>query len=228
MAFVNGYDHEKMDTPRGVLLLLASHGAGCQLDVINCKMKEENLSDEAKKKILKDLKQIATTSPYHWIDYYIGEWFKKGWGGEKSNEHAVVWFTKAINGANAHAMNTLGYAYENGNLGLTQSDTKANELYALAAEKGHAVARCNLGYNYYNGIGVEIDFSRGFELYEQSAKQGDASAQFNLSSIYRNGSEDNENGNPMTIPVNYPLHFTWALAAAKQDHIGGQAYSGML
>ena len=33
-------------------------------------------------------------------------------------------------------------------------------------------------------------------------------------------------GNPMTIPENLPLHFKWALAAAEQDHIGGQTYTG--
>ena len=43
--------------------------------------------------------------------------------------------------------------------------------------------------------------------------------------MYREGSLDNENGNPMTIPKNHPLCFRWALAAAKQDHIGGQAYT---
>ena len=56
-------------------------------------------------------------------------------------------------------MYNLGVTYENGDLGLTQSITKANEMYALAAEKGHAAARYNLGWNYENGIGVEIDFN---------------------------------------------------------------------
>ena len=39
------------------------------------------------------------------------------------------------------------------------------------------------------------------------------------------GSLDNENGNPMTIPKNLPLHFKWALAAAKQGHVRGQSYT---
>ena len=98
-------------------------------------------------------------------------------------------------------------------------------MYALAAEKGHAGARFNLGCAYNVGIGVEIDFNRCVELYEQSAKQGYMNAQFNLSCMYRDGSGDNENGNPMTIPKNHPLHFKWALAAAQQNHIGGQAYT---
>ena len=94
------------------------------------------------------------------------------------------------------------------------------------AKKGHAQARFNLGNNYKNGNGVEIDFNRCVELLEQSAKQGHIGAQFNLSNMYRTGSLDNENGNPMTIPVNHPLYFKWALAAAKQGDADGQTYTG--
>jgi TPR repeat protein len=225
MAFYFGYEHQTIDKSRGISLLDASSGAGCRLDALFDRLYEENLSEEDKQKILKDLKEIATTSPYHWVDYYIGKWYEQGFGGEENKNKAVVWWTKSINGGNAQAMSNLGFAYEEGNLGLTQSPTKANELYALAAEKGHAAARYNLGNNYENGTGVEIDYNRCVELLEQSAKQGHVEAQFNLSNLYRKGSQDNENGNPMTIPVNHPLHFKWAMAAAKQNHIGGQAYT---
>ena len=189
-------------------------------------MSNSNLSDEEKQKILKDLKDIATTSPYHWADYYIGAWYRKGWDGEEKKIQVVAWWTKAINGGNAVAMCKLGYCYSKGNFGLTQSYSKANELYALAAEKGHANARCSLGYNYRYGRGVTIDYNHCVELMEQSAKQGEVKAQFNLCHLYRNGSLDNENGNPMTIPKNLPLHFKWALASAEQGHIRGQSYTG--
>jgi TPR repeat protein len=54
---------------------------------------------------------------------------------------------------------------------LTQSDTKANELWALVAEKGHAKARYHLGHGYRNGEGdLAIDFKRCVKLWEQSAK----------------------------------------------------------
>ena len=223
MALVNGYDHEIINRPRGWLLIAASTVAGCRVDALVDRMTEDDVSEEEKQKILKDLKEIATTSPYHWVDYYIGDWYKKGWGGEERKSQAVVWFTKAINGGNVHAMNWLGVAYAKGELELTQSETKANELYTLAAGKGHAEARFNLGCSYHYGKGVKIDFNQCVELLEQSAKQGHADAQFNLSNIYRVGSCDNENGNPMTIPKNYPLHFKWSLAAAKQGHVDGQS-----
>ena len=236
MAYYYGYDHVIINKSRGQLLLDASSRAGCPLYALKNKIQQDNiglnamgletyLSDNEKQKILKDLKKIATTSPYHWVDYYIGDWYDNGFGGEEHKHQAVVWWNRAINGGNAEAMSHLAVSYENGDLDLTQSSTKANELYALAAEKGDASARYNLGVRYENGKGVEIDLIRAVELYEQSAKQGLVDAQFNLANIYRDGSLDNENGNPMTIPKNLPLHFKWSLAAAKQGSIGGQAYT---
>ena len=74
------------------------------------------LVGEEKQKILKDLKKIATTSPYHWVDSYIGEWYEEGWGGEEKKKQAEVWWTKAINGGSTDAMCNLAVAYETGNL----------------------------------------------------------------------------------------------------------------
>jgi len=225
-AFLYGYDHQTIDEDRGWLLIEASGGAGCRVGALVERMEEDNISDEEKQKILKDLKEIATASPYHWVDFFISRWYEKGFGGEERKKQAVVWLNKAIKGGHTAAMFNLGFAYANGENGLTQSWTKANELYALAAEKGDAKSRCNLGNSYFHGRGVEIDFNQCVELFEQSAKQGDVRAQFNLSDLYRDGSEDNENGNPMTIPVNHPLYFKWALAAAKQGDADGQTYTG--
>ena len=136
---------------------------------------------------MKELKEIATTSPYHWVDCLIGDWYYRGFGGEEKKKHAVVWYTKAISGGNSDAMHNLAIAYDNGDLGLTQSSTKANELLYLAAEKGNARSRFELGKNYRYGKGVEIDFNRCAELWEQSAKQGNLRAQCDLACMYRDG-----------------------------------------
>ena len=224
-AKLMGCNHQIIDTVRGELLLDASCEAGCRLDTLSDRMDEDDLSDEEKQNILKELKEIATSSPYHWIYFYIGKWYAEGLGGEETKKQAVVWWTKAINGGNSHSMFALAYAYQTGTLELKQSFAKANELYTLAAMKGHADARYNLACSNRDGDGVAIDFTRCVELMEQSALQGHDDAQFDLSCIYRLGSQDNENGNPMTIPQNLPLHFKWALAAAKQGHIGGEAYT---
>ena len=189
-----------------------------------------NLSNEDKQKIGKDLKEIATSSPYHWADYQFALWYESGWGGEDKINQAAIWLEKAVQKGNTSAMTTLGVNYREGKLGLTQSDTKANALFALAARKGHARARYNLGTSYCEGKGdLTIDFNRCVELWDQSATQGNVNAQIKLANMYRLGSKD---GPPMTIPVNPQLCFRWNLAAAKQGNvkimntIGGAYYTG--
>ena len=101
IALVNGLDHQTIDKPRGRLLLGASRDFGCRTALVTRRINNSNLSDEEKQKILKDLKEIATTSPYHWVDYFIAEWYYRGFGGEEKKKQAVVWWTKAINGGSA-------------------------------------------------------------------------------------------------------------------------------
>jgi len=210
-------DCKTIDKSRARLLLRASREAGCKIALVRNRMLARNLSDENKQKILKDLKKVAISSPYHYVDYYIAEWYLRGWGGEEKKNQAVVWFEKAIHKGNTDAMYNLGVCYDNGGLGLTQSDTEAIELFALAADKGHATARFNLGNSYRIGSGdLAIDFNRCVELWEQSSKQGLVEAQHNLASMYCSGSGD---GSPMTIPVNPQLCFKWNLAAAKQGNV---------
>ena len=147
----------------------------------------------------------------------IGNWYARGWGGEEKTNQAIQWLKKAVLKRNTQAMYNLGVAYHHGYVGLTQSDTKANELWALVAEKGHAKARYHLGHGYRNGEGdLAIDFKRCVKLWEQSAKQGDIDAQASLGNMYLLGSRD---GPPMTIPVDPQLCFRWMLAAAKQGHV---------
>jgi uncharacterized protein len=110
-----------------------------------------------------------------------------------------------------------GSLYHTGTFGLTQSDSKSNELLALAADKGHALARCVLGDSYYYGRGgLAVDFNRCVELWEQSATQGDVKAQTSLGEMYHLGSRD---GPPMTIPEDDELSFRWHLASAKQGNV---------
>ena len=225
MAFMFGYDHYIIDQPRARLLLLASCDAGCKIALVQYRIQfSQNICDKEKPKILKDLKEISTSSPYHWVDYFIGDWYERGFGGEGNKYQAVAWLEKAARKGNTSAIRNLGYFYHKGDLGLTQSDTKSNELYALAAEKGNAQARYSLGYHYYLGRGdLAIDFNRCVELWVQSADQGDVVAQAALAYIYRLGSRD---GPPMTIPVDPQLCFHYGLAAAKQEHVSAMRRIG--
>ena len=103
-AYFQGLDYYTIDKNRARLLLQAARDAGCKISMVDDRMIEENLSTEEKQKILKDLKEISKTSPYHWVDSYIGLWYDKGWGGEENKKHAVVWYLKAINGGNVYKL----------------------------------------------------------------------------------------------------------------------------
>ena len=217
IAYFYGLDYKTINKDRGRLLVRASHAAGCKILPVRNRMFARIRSDDEKQKILKDLKEIATSSPYHWVDYYISEWYLIGWGGEEKRKRAVAWLEKAVHNGNTCAMASLAASYDNGDLGLTKSATKANELFALAADKGDAKARLELGYSYLLGSGdLAIDFNRCVALWEQSAKQGVLQAQIELGDIYHAGSGD---GLPMTIPVDPQLSFRWSLAAAKQGDV---------
>ena len=168
----------------------------------NTKWKTTTRNNEDAQKILKDMKEIGTSSPYDWIDYYIGEWYRKGWGGEVKKNQAVKWFENAVLKGNTAATCRIEHAYHTGALGLTQSVSKANELLTLAADKGNATARFNLGICYRDGDGdLTINFNRCVQLWEQSANQGYVEAQYDLGSMYQCGSEDgptNDNSSEYT------------------------------
>ena len=223
LVFYYGYDHYTIDKPQALLLFQASRDAGCKVALVRQRMDEPNLSDEDKQKILKDLKEIETSAPYHWVEFYIGDWYRR-WGEEKKNQ-GLAWLEKSVHKGNTQAMYNLGVCYANGVLGSTQSDTKANELWALAAKKGHAIARYNLGHSYRLGSGgLAIDFNRCVELWKQSAKQGYVDAQAYLGRMYQFSSRD---GPPMTIPVDPQLCFRWSLAAAQQEDVNSMARIGL-
>ena len=223
-AYFHGLDHKPIDKERAHLLLQASRDAGCKIALVDDRMCVPNISDEEKQNILKDLKEIATSSPYHWVDFYIAVFYKKGWEGEEKKNQAVEWLERAVRKGNPRAMQSLGGSYHKGGFGLTQSDTKMNELLALAADEGHALARCVLGDSYYYGRGgLAVDFNRCVELWEQSANQGYVKSQTALAEIYHLGSRD---GPPMTIPVDPQLCFRWCLAAAKQGDVNSMESIG--
>lgn len=55
------------------------------------------------------------------------------------------------------------------------------------AEKGYPLAECQVGYFYYEGLGVEKDLSKAFYWTERSANHGDRDGQCNLAWFYEEG-----------------------------------------
>jgi len=77
-------------------------------------------------------------------------------------------------------------------LAQTDSDKRdmvnAAKLMEEAAERGHAMAQCHMGYLYTVGDGVEIDQKKAIEWLHKSSDQGIPQAMFNLARLYRVGS----------------------------------------
>ncbi|MFS8082318.1 MAG: toll/interleukin-1 receptor domain-containing protein [Ginsengibacter sp.] len=82
----------------------------------------------------------------------------------------------------------LGYLYQMGAGGLTQSDSEAVKWYRLA-RFDDGVAASNLGLMYELGRGgLEKSASEAVHWYNRGAEQNISSAQFNLGRMYRDGS----------------------------------------
>lgn len=67
---------------------------------------------------------------------------------------------------------------------LTKQYEKCFEGHLAIAQKGYALAECQVGYFYYNGLGVEKDLEKSFYWTERAAKHGDRDAQSNLAELF--------------------------------------------
>lgn len=57
----------------------------------------------------------------------------------------------------------------------------------IAEETSYALAECQVGYAYFEGIGTNKDMERALYWTTRSAKHGDRDGQYNLAWIYEKG-----------------------------------------
>ena len=87
---------------------------------------------------------------------------------------AVKLYGMAVKQGDPNAMCGLGALYAEGQ-GVDQSYEKANELYKMAADRGHATAQFNVGNAYARGDpGVEQSYETAREWWTKAAAQGHA------------------------------------------------------
>ena len=111
--------------------------------------------------------------------YQVGE------GRARDEARAKDWAQKAVadglearaRPGNIRAELQLGVLYQLG-LGVTQSYTRAAELFQEGADRGFAHAQYELGWAYENGNGVQKNCPKAAELFQKAADQGDAVAQY--------------------------------------------------
>jgi uncharacterized protein len=71
--------------------------------------------------------------------------------------------------------------------GVLRDYAEAVDWLRKAADLGHAVAQCNLGFAYTNGRGVDKDDAQAVLWYRKAAEQGQADAQRSLGEMCAKG-----------------------------------------
>src|ERR1039457_858813 len=85
------------------------------------------------------------------------------------------------------------------------------------AEKGDAIAQCNLGAYYYYGNGGATNYTEAVNWYRKSAEQNYAEAQFCLGNCYEYGEG---------VATNYVEAVNWFRKAAEQNYAPAQISLG--
>ena len=122
-----------------------------------------------------DLFKNAAEQNHANAQFMISMFYGTGRGVEKDEALAAQWYEKALQNGQ------LKKAYDINKLFLDCEDARSN-LGLLVAWHEHTsyqefpVSRCNFGYMYETGRGVEADIERAKEWYEKAAGQGDAVA----------------------------------------------------
>ncbi|MDE6656839.1 MAG: sel1 repeat family protein [Anaeroplasmataceae bacterium] len=80
---------------------------------------------------------------------------------------------------------------------------------AIAKDSNYALAECQVGFAYFEGIGIEKDLEKALYWTTRSAEHGDRDGQFNLAWIYEEGNCGEKN----LEKAKY-----WYKKAALQEH----------
>lgn len=103
----------------------------------------------------------------------------------------IGYFEKAVDAGIPRAALNLGALYYNG-VFVKRNFRKAIDLYTIASESDEtdiaSIACSNLGYCYYYGRDIEVDYEKAFKYFFRSAIfYNDPVALYKLGDMYRNG-----------------------------------------
>ena len=86
---------------------------------------------------------------------------------------------------------------------------KCFEGHLVLAEQGYPLAECQIGYFYYDGLGVEKDLKKALYWTRRAAEHGDRDGQCNLAWFYEDA---------IGVERNIEQAKHWYRLAALQDH----------
>lgn len=91
----------------------------------------------------------------------------------------------------------------------TQQYEKCFEGHMLLADQGYPLAECQVGYFYYDGLGVEKNLDKALLWTKRAAEHGDRDGQYNLAWFYEEG---------IGVERDLALAKYWYKQAALQKH----------
>jgi len=147
-----------------------------------------------------------------------------------SGEEIIKRFKELMDKSNGDSFNALGSLYRRGYCGLAQDYRKANELYLKAGELGCANAYYNLGINYENGDGVEIDTNKTQHYWELAAMKGDVLARYNLGHMEHRAGNHQRAMKHFILAANagFKLSLDIVMAWYKQGFVTKEEYASTL
>lgn len=102
-------------------------------------------------------------------------------------EWVIELFQIAFDAGNADAMNDLGAQYYDGSRGFEQDFAKSVDCYKLAAQNGSRQAQENLGYCYYYGRNMPVDYEKAFHYFALGAFDGHLISLYKIGDMYAGG-----------------------------------------
>ena len=111
----------------------------------------------------------------------------------------------------------LGQVFYSGKFGGATNYLEAVKWFRKAAEQNLALAQCNLGFCYHEGLGVATNYAEAVKWYRKAAGQNYAEAQYNLGACYDFG---------LGVTRDYTEAVKWYRMAAEQNCAAAQCNLG--
>ena len=179
--YIQGKGVEK-DPTRGLALLEKAAEAGNP--AANFRLAVQSLSKE-NPDLLLGYKHLLTAANGNLAEAQneLGLLYLSGKLAAADGAAGVAWLTRAAQGSYPQAQNNLATLYERGAAGVTQNLESAGQLYALAANQGHAAATLALARFLNEGIGTKADPIKAWAFASLAEERGAENAKKLLDSI---------------------------------------------
>ncbi|MDR8054190.1 tetratricopeptide repeat protein [Burkholderia cenocepacia] len=133
---------------------------------------------------MQELKPLAEQGDTN-AQVMVGYMYINGQGVPTNSAEGISWYQRAAAQGNRAAQFNLGVNYQFGQNSLPKDPEKAFNFIKQSANNGYAKAQTKLGFFYYTGIGVPVDYKLSLYWSALGLKNGDPDAEKNVSIVFR-------------------------------------------